>query len=104
MIKVVDNVEVALTPEEQLAWEAEQVVLPQIVNVRLYKSTFIRRLTASEAADLLQVLNNEEAYIQLLYQSVEWFDVTDALVSYLHLTLEAAYGKERADALLAPEA
>lgn len=71
---------------------------------KLYKSTFIRRLTASEATDLEQVLNTEEAYIRLLYNSVEWFDVSDALVSYLHLTLTAAYGAERADELLAPEA
>lgn len=71
---------------------------------KLYKSTFIRRLLASEATALEEVLNSEEAYLRLLYQSVEWFDVTDAMVMYLHMTLEAAFGTERANYLLAPEA
>lgn len=95
------------TPEETQEREERElnhVAYVPPVKSRLYKSTFIRRLTASEATALETVLNEEEAYIRLLYQSVEWFDVADALVQYLHMTLEAAYGAERATALLEPEA
>lgn len=102
MNTLVNGVLREMTAEERS--EIDGIVPPTVVLTKLYKSTFIRRLTASEATALETVLNEEEAYIRLLYQSVEWFDVADALIGYLHMTLEMAYGKERADALLAPEA
>ena len=106
MIRVVNGQQVVLSAEELSVWEAEQAayVPPTQLLSKLYKSTFIRRLSASEATALEEVLNGEEAYLRLLYNSIEWFDMSDALIMYLHMTLETAFGTERANELLAPEA
>lgn len=52
-----------------------------IANGKLYKSTFIRRMSGSEATKLEEILLLEEPYIRLLFNSVEWFDISDALIS-----------------------
>lgn len=70
---------------------------------KLYKSTFIRRLSLSEAAVMEQVLQDEESWLRMLYHSVEYFMMDDALIMYLHMTLEGAFGETRADELLEPE-
>jgi hypothetical protein len=75
----------------------------QSPSTRLFKSTFIRRLSPSEATTLEGVLTSEEAWLRMLYQSVEFFDVADALVGYLHMILTEHLGEDRADVLLAPE-
>lgn len=72
-------------------------------NTKLFKSTFIRRMTPSEATFFEGVLASEEAYLRMLYHSVEWFDMADALVGYLHMTLAEHAGEARANELLAPE-
>ena len=91
-------------------WEAEGNTIPAYVPpepvplTKLFKSTFVRRMTASEAAAMEQVLQAEEPWLRMLYQSIEYFMLDDALVMYLHMTLENAFSGERADELLQPEA
>lgn len=70
---------------------------------KLYKSTFIRRMSPSEAAVLEQVLQEEDAWLRMLYHSIEYFMMDDALIMYLHMTLSGAFGELRADQLLEPE-
>lgn len=73
------------------------------LKTKLYKSTFIRRLTLSEAETLETILNGQEAYLRLLYNSVEWFDMSDGFVTYLDMALSEAFGEERASELLEAE-
>lgn len=70
---------------------------------KLYKSTFIRRMSPSEAALMEQVLGDEEPWLRMLYHSIEYFMMDDALIMYLHMTLGHAFGEHRADELLEPE-
>lgn len=90
-------------------WEAEGNVIPAYVPplppplTRLYKSSFIRRMSASEAETMEGVLNAENAYLRMLYHSVEYFDMTDGLITYLHFVLADQFGENRANELLEPE-
>jgi hypothetical protein len=77
---------------------------PEPINYRLYKSVFIERMTPEEAATLKAVLDAEEAKLQLMFQSVEYFLSDDPLFAVLHWTVTEALGSAgRADELLAPE-
>lgn len=89
---------IIITAEQKAAEAAEAARL-----TKLYKSTFIRRMSPSEAATMEQVLQDEEPWLRMLYHSVEYFMMDDALIMYLHMTLEGAFGEVRADELLEPE-
>lgn len=89
---------IIVTAEQRAAAAAEASRL-----TKLYKSTFIRRMSPSEASVMEQVLQEEDAWLRMLYHSVEYFMMDDALVMYLHMTLEAAFGEPRADQLMEPE-
>lgn len=90
-------------------WEAEGNTIPAYVPpeptplTKLYKSTFIRRMSPSEATVMEQVLQDEDAWLRMLYHSIEYFLMDDALIMYLHMTLSGAFGESRADELLEPE-
>lgn len=71
--------------------------------VKLFKSTFILRMTPDEASLMEALLLQEQAWIRLLYQSVEYFVVNDGLVDYLRMVLAGQFGDKRADELLTPE-
>lgn len=117
-IEVTINGQTAFVPDDPTnrhrqmiaEWEAEGNTIPPYVApatpplTRLYKSTFIRRMTPAEADTLEGVLLAEAAYLRMLYHSVEYFEMDDALVGYLHLVLTDALSEARADELLAPEA
>lgn len=79
------------------------VAPPAPALTRLYKSTFIRRMMPAEADTLEGVLLSEAAYLRMLYHSVEYFEMDDALVGYLHMVLTDALSEARANELLAPE-
>jgi hypothetical protein len=78
---------------------------------RLYKSTFIRRMTMAEA-ELFEVgIIAQPAWMRLLYNSVEYFVSSDALIQALDAELAFALGEmlgdplagqARADELLGP--
>lgn len=82
---------------------APYVAQPELAKTRFYKSTLIRRMSPDEAASFEAVLQSEMPWLRMLYHSVEYFDVADALVGYMHLVIEAEAGTARADELLAPE-
>lgn len=68
----------------------------------LYRSTFIGRMTASEASDFEAAMNGEQAYLRLMFAAHEYFDVREALVQYLELELTNLFGAARAAELLEP--
>lgn len=91
------------------AWEAKGNTIPPYVPpppspapYRLYRSALVRRLTNAEAASLEVLLNSEEPYLRLLYNSSDYFMSDDALFAYLATVLEEALGETRASQLLAP--
>lgn len=90
-------------------WEAAGNVIPEYAEppiptlTKLYKSTFIRRMTSAEATAMEQALQAEDAWLRMLYHSIEYFMMDDALIMYLHMTLSGAFGETRADELLEPE-
>lgn len=99
-----ENTEIEMTTEEIAEWEELQnAFVPPEISKRLYKSTFIRRLNFEEATALEQILNEQEPYLRLLYNSVEWFDMDDGFVTYLSMILTEAFGEDRSIALLEPE-
>jgi hypothetical protein len=67
---------------------------------RLYKSTFIRRLTMAEADLFEQGLATLPPWMRLLYNSVEYFVSTDALIQAFNAELSHVFGQPRADDLL----
>lgn len=82
--------------EERQAYEP-----PVLVSTILYKSTVIRRLTMNESAEVMNIINGEPAYLQLLYHASEWFEVGDAMVQYLEMLLTEAFGETRAKEIMA---
>lgn len=76
---------------------------PAPPKTKLYKSTLVRRMSREEAEAFEAMLAAEEAWFRMLYNSVEWFDVSDALVTYLHYSIVAHTGETRAGELLQPE-
>lgn len=85
--------------EHMLSIPEEVVFLPK----KLYKSTLIRRMTVEEASQLKEILDNENAWLQMVYNATEWFDMADALASYMHMIISETVGEERANELLTPE-
>lgn len=78
---------------------------------RLYKSTFIRRMTMAEAELFEAGIIAQPAWMRLLYNSVEYFVSSDALIQALNAELAFALGQllgdplagqARADELLGP--
>jgi hypothetical protein len=77
----------------------------------LYKSTFIRRMTLAEAELFEAGIIAQPAWMRLLYNSVEYFVSSDALIQALNAELAFALGEllgdplagqARADDLLGP--
>lgn len=69
---------------------------------KLYKSTFIERLSPEEAETFETKLNAHDlAKLRLMYHAVEYFVSDDPLVAVLHWELTQAFGETRADELLA---
>jgi hypothetical protein len=77
----------------------------------LYKSTFIRRMTLAEAELFEAGIIAQPAWMRLLYNSVEYFVSSDALIQALDAELAFALGEmlgdplagqARADELLGP--
>lgn len=73
---------------------------PIPAKTKIYKSTFIRRMSASEAAIMYDILEGEEPWMKLLYNATDFFLINDALVGYLHMVLTSEFGEERANDLL----
>jgi len=73
---------------------------------RLYKSTFVRRLSDAEAATLEFILASSEtsAKLRQLYGAVEYFVSDDPLFDSLMAAVTGALGAARAKELLAAEA
>lgn len=95
------------TPDPSIIVTAEQKALAAAEAARLtklYKSTFIYRMSFAEAATMEQVLLAEDPWMRMLYNSVEYFMMDDALIMYLHMLLTDTLGEARADELLEPEA
>jgi len=70
---------------------------------RLYKSTFISRLSDDEAEIMETVLSAAPAKLRLMFNSVEYFVSDDPLFDTLHQTVSGALTPTRADELLAQE-
>lgn len=105
MKKIVDGIIVEMAPEEVAAWEAEQATYtpPAASAYRLFKSTFIRRMTSAEADVMEGVLAQADAKLRLLFNSVEYFVSDDELFSDLRDAVASSLSEQRADELLAPE-
>lgn len=99
------------------AWEADgNVIAPYLppdgsVVYRLYKSTFVRRMSIAEAELFESGILAQPAWMRLLYNSVEYFVSSDALIQALNAELAFALGEllgdplagqVRADELLGP--
>lgn len=70
---------------------------------RLYKSVFINRMTEDEAATMETVLQNADAKLRLMFNSVEYFISDDPLFTTLNGAVSQVLGTTRAEELLAPE-
>lgn len=111
MIKIENGVEVEMTSEEfeQFELDRASMVDPGSVPYRLYRSTFIERMTPEEAEIMEAVLMSEGAKLRLMYQAVDYFVSDDPLFAVLHWATAVALGEEgepnieRADQLLAAE-
>lgn len=108
-ISIRDGIEVELDLSEieelELSRQAIRDYEASILNnkSKLYKSTFIRRMSIAEAASMYEILEAEEPWMKLLYNATDYFLVSDALIGYLHLILAEEFGEDRADELLTPE-
>jgi hypothetical protein len=111
MIKIENGVEVELTPEEieQVEMDWASMPNPRSQPYRLYRSTFIERMTPEEAETMEGLLMSEGPKLRLMYQAVEYFVSDDPLFAVLHWATAVALGVEgepnldRADELLGPE-
>ena len=92
-------------------WEAEGNTIPAYdpapapdTPYRLFKSTFIRRMTESEAEVMEGALAEAPAKLRLMFNSVEYFVSDDPLFDELRGAVIAALGETRAEELLAIDA
>lgn len=88
-------------------WEAEgnEIEIEEIpsepeYSYKLFKSTFINRLTNEEAEIMETTLASADAKLRLLFNSIEYFKSDDPLFQVLNGAVASALGQERADILL----
>lgn len=76
---------------------------PESATYRISKATPWRRMTSDEASIVTGVMNETEARVQQIYQAAAYLDSSDELWPVMWQILNDAFGKARADELLAPE-
>ncbi|GGF38201.1 hypothetical protein GCM10011321_31430 [Youhaiella tibetensis] len=110
MIKIVNGIEVEMTPEEVALWVAEQdSYTPPVPDFYdLPKRILIERLVQDEDTDeitpVFAMLAQQPQKTQELFNACDYFRSTHPMFAVMHWGIWQALGsEERADELLSPE-